>query len=238
LIELNLELYSDYAAEFSDSRTRLQPGIMRALAFLGNFESLVDLGCGDARVGRKLLEGSAGPRPPGFEGLYLGVDACAELLALAPDTGERFQLVQADLTEEGWVAGLPRPEGGFQAMVLFSVLHHIPGRAQRLRFLQECASLLSPEGRWALSVWQCLHLERFRQRVVPWSRIGLREDEVEKGDILQDWRRGGRALRYVHSFGRDELVDLCAEAGLGVSESFRSDGESADLGLYVLGDRA
>lgn len=237
LVALNLELYRRYAAEFSDSRTRLQPGIVRALSSLGSFESLIDLGCGDARVGRRLLEGSVGPQPGGFTGLYLGVDACGELLALAPSAGENFQLVRADLTGEGWAENLARPEGGFQAMVLFSVLHHIPGRLQRLRFLRECSALLAAEGRWAVSVWQCLHLERFARRVVPWSQLGLNQSEVEEGDILQDWRRGGRALRYVHSFEEAELLALCEQAGLRVKERYRSDGESDDLGLYVLGRR-
>jgi len=238
LIGLNMELYRRYAAEFSSSRTRLQPGIVRALASLGSFQSLVDLGCGDARVGRGLLEGSVGPKPSGFAGLYLGVDGCAELLALAPSTSDNFRLVQAELTEEGWAEDLTRPSGGFQAMVLFSVLHHVPGRVQRLRFLRECATLLAAEGRWAISVWQCLHLERFVQRVVPWSRVGLQQSEVDPGDILQDWRRGGRALRYVHSFEQNELMELCEEAGLKVGEHYRSDGESDDLGLYLLGGRA
>lgn len=238
LIGLNLELYRQYAAEFSNTRTRLQPGIVRAVSSLGSFESLVDLGCGDARVGRRLLEGRVGPQAAGFKGLYLGVDACDELLALAPGTSESFQLVQADLTAEAWAESLVRPKGGFQAMTLFSVLHHLPGRVQRLRFLRECSTLLAAEGRWAVSVWQCLHLERFAQRVIPWSQLGLNQSDVEEGDILQDWRRGGRALRYVHSFEQDELLDLCEQAGLRVTEHYRSDGESDDLGLYVLGGRA
>jgi hypothetical protein len=237
LIELNLALYGRFAGEFSSSRAVLQPGIVRALATLGSFSSLVDLGCGDARVGRALLGGQVGLTVQGWRGYYLGVDASRELLALAPSQTESFQLLPVDLSQEDWIEHIPRPEGGFEALVLFSVLHHIPGKVQRLHFLRECSTLLLEGGRWALSVWQFLHQERFRDRLVPWSSIKVREDEVESGDVLQDWRRGGRGLRYVHSFGLEELHELCEKAGLQVEEHFRSDGESGDLGLYLLGKK-
>ncbi len=236
LVELNLELYRRYAREFSGSRRRLQPGILRALGELGPMESLADIGCGDARVGRALREGRAG-LGRAWSGRYLGVDACQALLDLAFPASGDFQLVRLDLTEPGWSSSLSVPPGGFEALVLFSSLHHIPGAHQRREFLRECSGLLADRGRWAVSVWRFLHLDRFRRRCVSWSEIGLRADDVEEGDVLQDWRRGGHALRYVHAFEEDELVALCEDAGLKVEQIYHSDGESGDLGLYLTGCR-
>ena len=99
------------------------------------------------------------------------------------------------------------------------------------------ADLLRPGGGFAFSVWQLMHLPRFQKRVRPWSDAGLKDSDLEPGDLLLDWKMGGEALRYVHQFEPEELTALCDEAGLDVESSFRSDGETGDLGLYVVGRR-
>ena len=54
---------------------------------------------------------------------------------------------------------------------------------------------------------------------------------------LLDWKRDGMGLRYVHHFSPDELSVLASLAGFHVSESFLSDGESGNLGLYQVWTR-
>ncbi|HBY06444.1 MAG TPA: hypothetical protein DEH22_01125, partial [Chloroflexi bacterium] len=92
--------------------------------------------------------------------------------------------------------------------------------------------LLPPGGQFIHSNWQFLNSARLRQRVHPWPEIGLSEAEVEPGDYLLDWRRGGFGLRYVHHFSENELHTLADETGFRIIESFFSDGESGNLGLY------
>ncbi len=238
LIDLNLDLYRRFAREFSESRRHLQAGILRALKALGEVESLLDIGCGDARVGRMLRAGTASPEGRQWKGWYAGVDASRALLDLAPPPTDDFDLIQADLSKPGWSQELHKPGGGFASMVIFSFLHHIPGRSARQAFLQEAASFLIEGGPWALSVWQFLHLPRFRDRIVPWSRIGLTSGDVEANDVLLEWRRGGEGLRYVHDFESGELIQSCEEAGLEVEDTYRSDGRSGDLGLYLIGKKS
>ena len=62
----------------------------------------------------------------------------------------------------------------------------------------------------------------------------MQQTAADPGDYLLDWRRGGHGLRYVHHFELDELNTLCVRAGFHVDDSFRSDGESGTLGLYLL----
>ena len=50
---LNYEFYKQHAADFSDSRNYIQPGIVRSLEMLIPYNSLLDIGCGN---GRTLLE--------------------------------------------------------------------------------------------------------------------------------------------------------------------------------------
>jgi hypothetical protein len=78
---------------------------------------------------------------------------------------------------------------------------------------------------------------RLRARIRPWKTIDLSDDEVEPGDYLLDWRRGGYGLRYVHHFDEGELSILADEAGFEVRETFYSDGENSRLGLYQVWER-
>ncbi len=78
---------------------------------------------------------------------------------------------------------------------------------------------------------------RLRTRIVPWSEIDIDESDVEMGDYLLDWRRGGYGLRYVHYFSEEELQELADNIGFLVSKTYYSDGEGGRLGLYQVWER-
>jgi hypothetical protein len=77
-----------------------------------------------------------------------------------------------------------------------------------------------------------LNSEKLKSRIQPWSRVGLKDSEVDEGDYLLDWRSGGEGLRYAHHFSAGELLELAGQAGMSANESFLSDGENGRLGLY------
>ena len=227
LVRLNREFYQRFAAEFAESRTRLQPGIRRALAAVLDCRSILDAGCGDGRVAQAL----AGQ---GWAGAYVGVDASEAMLtrararALGPAPAV---FAQADLADREWLACLPRPE--FDAVLMFAVLHHVPGARRRARLVRQLAGLLRPGGRAAISTWQFLDNERLARKIVPWSRIGLDETDVGPDDYLLDWKRGGEGLRYACAVGEAEVRRLAQAAGLVVEGAYRSDGRSGELSLYL-----
>ena len=229
LLRLNREFYDTFAADFANSRRTLQPGIVRALDGLGAFESVVDVGCGDGRVGLALAGGVAGHRVS----RYLGVDYSEGLLRQAsPGMPPGFRFMLCDLTSVDWPNQARRgraEEAPFDAAVCFSALHHVPGARRRLRLLRGIRSLLEPGSRCAVSVWQFLHAPRLRRKIVPWSEVDLRPEDVDAGDYLLDWRRGGRGLRYVHHFDEPELTRLCRRAGFRPLDVYRSDGHAPAL---------
>jgi tRNA (uracil-5-)-methyltransferase TRM9 len=67
--------------------------------------------------------------------------------------------------------------------------------------------------------------------------IGLNAAQVDEGDYLLDWRRGGYGLRYIHHTSANDLVSLAAETGFRVVNSFYSDGAEGDLGLYQIWEK-
>lgn len=224
LLRLNSEFYQTLAVPFSQTRGRLQPGVMRALSGLRPEAAVVDLGCGSGSLARELARRA-------HPGRYLGVDGSEALLAEARRGGlpATIQFVLADLARPGWEEAVGGP---FDAAFAFAVLHHLPGHERRLRFARAVHRILADAGEWTLSTWSFLGGERLRSRIQPWEAVGLTPQDVDPGDYLLDWRRGGTGLRYVHHFDQTELRGLAGEAGFTVKESWRSDGEGGRLGNY------
>ncbi len=224
LLRLNHQFYQTFAAAFAETRGRVQPGVALAIRGLDPGAGVLDLGCGHGELARALAE-------QGHHGRYVGLDASRALLELArrqnPHPDATF--LQVDLADPAWSEGIA---GLFDQAFAFAVLHHLPGERLRLRLLQQVRALLAPQGRFTLSVWNFLASERLRGRVVPWEEIGLSADMVDEGDYLLDWRRGGHGLRYVHHFSEAQLRALAERAGFDVQQTYYSDGEGGQLGLY------
>lgn len=129
--------------------------------------------------------------------------------------------------------GRPLPQASAtDAIVCLAVLHHIPGRANRVRFLAQCRRLLAADGRLILSTWQFMTSPRLRKRVLPWAVAGISEDEVEPGDHLVAWGQGAAGHRYCAFIPEAELVALAGEAGLAPVALFAADGHEGNLNLY------
>lgn len=230
LLRLNREFYQTFADSFAETRERLQPGVLRILDELPLTASVLDLGCGNGELARVL----AGR---GHRGRYVGLDASEALLKAARREQHHpaASFENVDLADPAWHIALEPP---FDVVVAFAILHHIPGQALRRRLIHDMRALLCEDGWATISAWDFMASERLKARVVPWEAIELQAQDVDGGDYLLDWRRGGYGLRYVHHFSMDELTDLAAQGGFAVDKTFRSDGEGGQLGLYQVWRRA
>jgi 2-polyprenyl-3-methyl-5-hydroxy-6-metoxy-1,4-benzoquinol methylase len=224
LLGLNRKFYQAFAAQFSTTRQRLQPGVTRLLEQIDVSANVLDLGCGNGELARQLAR-------KGHSGSYTGLDFSPALLEVASiGHPSNFYFLQADLSSPDWDPLLHA--GHYDAILAFAVLHHLPGVELRQQVLRKAKSLLAPQGCFIHSEWQFLNSTRLKARIQPWEAIGLAESDVDPGDYLLDWRQGGYGLRYVHHFSERELEGLAAQANFEVVKSFLSDGENGRLGLY------
>ena len=232
LIAINREFYDRFGASFSATRQRLQPGVKRILESLNGDEKILDLGCGNGELARALAK-------RGHHSPYLGLDFSLPLLRVAESKSEGFsaRFMEIDLTKLSVSSNQSLITDHWTLITAFAVLHHIPSDEIRLNILKTVRGLLAEDGRFILSNWQFLNSEKLKGRIKPWEAAAVSGSEVDAGDYLLDWRSGGDGLRYAHHFTVEELSTLAGQAGFRVKDSFLSDGESRDLGLYQVWER-
>jgi len=230
LLALNREFYADFAEHFAASRSVSDPALTSILPYLPSRARILDVGCGNGRLAALLDQ-----ERPGSQ--YVGVDATPELIQEARSqvdqlahTDATFRLV--DVTRQNWTAGLPYVP--YDCAVVLAVLHHIPGFRLRVQVVSEVASVLRPGGQMVLSTWRFLAHLRMRRKIVGWTEVDIDEGELDAGDYLLDWRRGGHGLRYCHMIDEEEVEDLAAASGLVLRETFRAGGREGDLSLFSI----
>lgn len=233
LIALNRRFYTEHGRDFSETRARLQPGVLRLLDTLNEHEAILDLGCGNAELARSLSR-------RGHHGSYLGLDFSVPLLNEAEREAFAFpvRFLEADITGFPWVEAQISTGDKWSLVTALAVLHHIPGRDRRLNIVKKVHELLEKDGLFIHSNWQFLNSPRLKARIQPWESIGLKPDEVDSNDYLLDWKRGSTGLRYVHHFDEHELAELAQAGGFEIVETFHSDGENGKLGLYQIWKKA
>lgn len=221
---INQAFYRLTVAEFDATRQRAWPGWRRMLLALDlPLRSVLDIGCGNGRFARFLIEAQAA----GFG--YCGIDNSPDLLALARRQLADEALMRAEfIKRDVMLDGLPGRRA--QLVVLFGLLHHVPGFRQRRDLLAAAAAAVEAGGWLVFTAWRFLEDERLRRRIVPWPD----EFELEAGDYLLDWRRGERALRYCHYIDDAEHRRLLEATGLSLAADFRADGAGGALNRYTV----
>ena len=223
---VNRRFYRERASEFSRTRERPWSGwgeiLARAGALLPEHPRVLDVGCGNGRFAR-FLEARLGSA---FD--YCGVDESPLGLAEARKrlpSRESVVLVEHDFLEA------PLPEGEFDLILLFGVLHHVPGRENRIGLLTRLSARLAPGGLLAFSVWRFDRYPRFQRKIVPWdellSRTGIEIDssDLEPGDHILTWGGAPPAFRFCHAMSEEEEKGLAGALSLELVSSFDAGAE-------------
>lgn len=226
LNEINRRFYHHRASEFSATRERPWAGWSELFELLSlpDDPRVLDLGCGNGRFARFLLE----RLEKSFS--YLGIDQSPLALEEASRRlggRERFLFAAHDFvsSEEPLPPELARRS--FDLITLFGVMHHIPGRRRRRKLLESLSRNLASRGFLAYAIWRFADHERFRRKLVPWSELEKQIElpidlsDLEPGDYLMTWgggASGGRpALRYCHALSDEEEKELVSASSLSLA---------------------
>jgi len=81
ILSLNHQFYQSFAEDFSETRQRLQPGVLQVVDRFPPESSVLDVGCGNGELARELVK-------RGLDCSYLGIDFSANLLKKATLVGK------------------------------------------------------------------------------------------------------------------------------------------------------
>ncbi len=225
LVALNESFYSEFAHSFSETRSSASGRLDRVLTYIPSGARVLDVGCGNGRLVERLER-------EGRSVTYVGVDAVPELVSIAEQRRALLRLSTAefrvaDITAPGWNRDVPYAP--FDVVVALAVLHHIPGHERRAELLRDVHAILRAGGTFVMTNWHFARNERMRKKMVGWETVGIDERELEPGDALLHWKRGGTGYRYCHLLTQAEVKGLAAASGFRVTDQFYAD---ADLNLY------
>lgn len=223
LIELNKNFYSQFAQEFSETRSSGKVNLEHILPYLKDGGNILDIGCGNGRLAPRLDREK-------LRMTYLGIEAIPGLVEIARNQCEHLKTIRAtfrvmDITERNWNTNLQ----DFDIAVALAVLHHIPSIELRVQVLRDIRSALKSNGKLIMTNWKFDENDRLRRKIEPWSTVAIDERALEPRDALIVWRRGGAGCRYVHLIAPDEVEQMSRQAGFKVEQQFYAD---AGLNLY------
>jgi len=237
LKNLNKQFYKVQAKSFSDTRQVHWPGWEKLMdEFVDKFVDskkdglrILDIGCGNGRFLKWLIQNKID------KGEYMGVDFSEELINRAREgmentkTKMKIDFENFDVMQPGSLKG--KFSELFDRIIIFGVMHHVPGFENRLRFLKEAVSLLEKNGRIYLTLWQFSKSSRLKKLIIRHELEGL-----EEGDFLLDWDKSGLP-RYCHNFSDEEVEQLKSELqkmGLKVVNEYNADGKEGNLNRYLI----
>ena len=198
LLDKTKQDYNLIAEQFSNTRQRPWPEIEFLFKDISGNDKILDIGCGNGRFF------------PFFRGKYLGIDNSERLLELARKKFPKANFQKAD------ALNLPFNNESFDKIYSIAVLHHIPSKELRLRFLREAKRVLKPNGFLILTVWKLANKKELHSFIKFTILKALKLTKLDFKDILEPW--GKKILRYYHWFSKKELKGLAEIAGFAIKE--------------------
>jgi ubiquinone/menaquinone biosynthesis C-methylase UbiE len=226
LLNQTRENYNNFAESFSATRNYLWP---EAIKILGNDwkskSNVLDIGCGNGRYYSFFKEKDV---------KYVGIDNSASMISIARKKFPEGDFEMADALD------LPFEANEFDGVVSFSVIHHIPSKELRKKFIQEAWRVLKPGGILVVTAWDLRPLTMVRSR--QWKRFkGFLNSQIKKifflekndfGDFSIPWQNKYR--RYIHIFTLGELKNLVENEGFSIEKIATSKLGIKEGNLYIV----
>jgi len=136
----NKKDWEEIAEKFSQTRYNLWFEFKDFEKYLNKKDKVLDLGCGNGRF-YEFLKSRVGE--------YVGLDQSKALISLARQRFPKTNFVVGDALN----LETKFSKNDFNIIFSIAFLHHLPGKKLRIKVLQDCYTLLKPNGYLILSVW-------------------------------------------------------------------------------------
>jgi SAM-dependent methyltransferase len=238
---INQSFYANHAAEFDAARLRPWPGWEPLLGLVEQKTwpsplRVLDVGCGNGRFGAFLADRLS----PNREVDYTGIDSSAELLDRTRSRALPFATVRLHESDVVENSADSIPDGPYELITLFGVLHHVPSQDRRRALLGALRARLAGGGLLALASWQFEAFSRFRRRLVPWSDYNrsapqpIDTGQLEPGDHLLPWGDSDRPVRYCHFESESRMRELLEGLSFEIATTYAADGREGNLNRYFI----
>ncbi len=206
ILSETVKQYNTVADDFSRARYKAWPEIEFLLQrYVNKGDEILDLGCGNGRFYPTIAEKKA---------LYSGIDNSKELIQIAREKYPQASFYLGD------ALSLPFSGSTFDKIYSISVLHHIPSKELRAKFLDECRRALKSDGLLIITVWDLWSNPKKRREIIKETIVKMfSKSSLDFGDIKLDWY--GVKDCYIHCFTKNELKSLLKKNGFRLTESGR-----------------
>ena len=196
ILKNNKEIWNKIARDFSHTRNYNWPELLPLSKYAKKNMRILDLGCGNGRL-YELFKGK--------KIKYVGVDFSKKLTSIAKKKYPKAKFLAAN------ALNLPLKDNSFDIIYSIAVLHTIPSRALRLKFLHEARRVLKKDGLLILTVWN-LWQRKYLKILVKYSLLKLLgKSKLDWCDLYVPWQN--RYQRYYHAFRKKELKGLLKDTG-------------------------
>ncbi|MFC1627161.1 class I SAM-dependent methyltransferase [Patescibacteria group bacterium] len=209
LNQLNKEFYLKTQEYFNRTRQYYWKGWGKLLPYLprrqadlqGQALKVLDVGCGNGRFGKFLIEND-------FDIKYVGIDSNQYLLDEAKKAVLDGSFINQDLLDDWQI------KGKFDLIAISGVLHHFkPEKAAKI--LKKAVKKIKGKGVLFLSFWQ------FDK-----AKDAKKLKDLENNDYIVDWQKGVKAERYCHLYKDEEINKLLKNVKLKKLKDYQDDGSN------------
>jgi ubiquinone/menaquinone biosynthesis C-methylase UbiE len=199
------KVYDSIAESFDSKRTFPWNEVILFSKQITKENKVLDLGCGNGRHTRILLEQKLET---------FASDISYKILTIAKEN----QLKQFYSSLSGLINAdallLPFRENFFDNIIMIAVIHHIDSNQKRVKILQEIHRILKEEGIAFISCWIRSHPRFIKEDLADFISNG--EKEVYIPWNLSD---GRKIMRYYYLFDSEELKNLVLQTGFSIVKS-------------------
>ncbi len=201
ILKDNKITWDKIAKEFDLTRKINWPELKNLRGYAKSHDKVLDLGCGNGRLIELLKDRKID---------YTGIDNSKELIGLAKEKHLNQKFLVGD------ALNLPFKDNSFDLIYSIAVLHHIPSKKLRIKFLKEAQRVLKKDGRIVLTVWN-LWQRKYIRLIVKYSLLKLIDkSKLDFGDLYIPWQN--KYQRYHHAFRKKELANLFKKAGFKIEK--------------------